>query len=659
MVSPRSARELSFSEKIKLKVLLPLKGVFKEIWRMVPGKVAIILLLVLVAMAVAAVVTMPPGFLDKWESAGYWEDNPIVAPPSWVTYLGYKAAPHQVTYLTEPTEKSFSDGVLSLVYRVNYDLNVNDTPQDLIVKADLPVLCVPNATEPGANVLIFPSIEVNVTRPDGITVVAWRALVSPPPGNVTCGMRVHFKTFREDALASVLTTEFLKVYNLRVPPEIAGPNATYAAYLDAIVRSKIVADIQNIYLTTVGLFISPRPYNEGSIIEYKIQDRAREIESMVNDIKAVLSKVPDNTEDEKEVRNYLQSAVNALAGIVDRAPNVTFTDVMDALIAASNSLKKAYDYSILGNLPADISANIMNIKSNVDKFRERISGTPDLVNPVIAYSPLQGKYTITVRVRYTGLPSSQNVPATVGIIVKGKCYGTLGTASGGVDIATIVLYGTPIALLIGFTVAIATTFIGVIAGIVSGYYGGLVDDAIQRTVDIIGNIPFLPIIIIIGTIAQRMKPNVFGIEVSKPLFIILIYLFVLIIFGWGGLAITVRSMTLSIKEEPYIEAARALGASNRRIIFYHIFPQVMMYAVATLVFNVPSAIITEAALSVLGLRHGWPTWGALLSAARAEYRYDIWWWILPPGLMLSLTSLTFVLLGLAIERIVEPRLRTA
>jgi len=117
-------------------------------------------------------------------------------------------------------------------------------------------------------------------------------------------------------------------------------------------------------------------------------------------------------------------------------------------------------------------------------------------------------------------------------------------------------------------------------------------------------------------------------------------------------------MTLSIKEEPYIEAAKALGASNTRIIFRHIFPQVLMYAAAVLVFNVPGAILTEAGLSVLGLRHGWPTWGSLLASARAENRFDVWWWILPPGIMISLTSLTFVLLGLAIERIVEPRLRT-
>lgn len=659
MARARSAHELTFSEKVKLKVILPLRDIFREIWRMTPGKVAIVLLLILVGMAIAAVAVMPPGFLDQWESARYWEDNPVVVPPAWITALGAKAAPHQATYLKRPAESSFENGVLTLTYRVSYELNVEDTPQDLIVKAELPILCAPNATEAGTTTFIFPLIEVNVTRPDNITITAWRELVTPPPGNLTCGMTRSFKTYRQDALASTLATAFLNNYNLRIPPEIAGPNATYATYLDAIVRSKLVTDIQNVYLTTVGLFVVPKPYGEGSRVEYRIEERVRDIELIINDVRSIISKIPGETGDEKEVISYLQSAVDVLSEIKAKAPNVTFTDVMNALTSASNSLKEAYEWAFLGNLPSEIVANISTVRSNLDKFRERISGTPDLVNPVIAYSPLQGKYDITVSIRYAGLASAQNVSVEVGVIIKGKAYGILGTASGGVDIATIILYGTPIALLIGFTVAIATTFIGVIAGIVSGYYGGIIDDAIQRTVDIIGNIPFLPVIIIIGAIAQKMEPKIFGIGISKPLFVILIYLFVLIIFGWGGLAITVRSMTLSIKEEPYVEAARALGASNKRIIFHHIFPQVMMYAVATLVFNVPSAIITEAALSVLGLRHGWPTWGALLSAARVEYRYDIWWWILPPGLMLSLTSLTFVLLGLAIERIVEPRLRTA
>ncbi|MCD6084156.1 MAG: ABC transporter permease, partial [Desulfurococcales archaeon] len=182
-------------------------------------------------------------------------------------------------------------------------------------------------------------------------------------------------------------------------------------------------------------------------------------------------------------------------------------------------------------------------------------------------------------------------------------------------------------------------------GAVSAYFGGLVDEFLQRVIDVLGNVPLLPILILLVDITP--------VDLRLPVIMI-----VLIVFGWGGLAIVVRSMTLSIKEEPYVEAARAIGAGSARIIFKHIIPQILPYAAATLVFSVPNAILTEAGLSVLGLEHGWPTWGKVLASARMSARYDIWWWILPPGILLAVTSLTFVLLGMAIETIVEPRLRT-
>jgi peptide/nickel transport system permease protein len=221
----------------------------------------------------------------------------------------------------------------------------------------------------------------------------------------------------------------------------------------------------------------------------------------------------------------------------------------------------------------------------------------------------------------------------------------MGTDNIGRDLAQGLLYGFPIALAIGFGTALASTFIGLLVGAVSAYYGGWVDESLQRLVDIIGNVPLLPFLILLVDITP----------VGERLQMIML---VLVIFGWGGLAIVIRSMGLSIKEEPYIDAAKAIGLSNAKIIFKHLIPQVMPYVVASLVFSVPGAILSEAGLSVLGLEHGWPTLGRILADARMAGRYDIWWWILPPGFLLALTSLTFVLLGMAIETIVEPRLRT-
>ncbi|MEM4698721.1 MAG: ABC transporter permease subunit, partial [Acidilobaceae archaeon] len=138
-----------------------------------------------------------------------------------------------------------------------------------------------------------------------------------------------------------------------------------------------------------------------------------------------------------------------------------------------------------------------------------------------------------------------------------------------------------------------------------------------------------------------------------------IIMIILVAFSWGGVAIISRSMALSIKSEPYVEAAKALGASTTRIIFRHIIPQIIPYAMAALVFGVPSAIIAEAGLSVLGIDHGLPTWGRLLADAQANrgVAYNMWWWVLPPGLLLGLFSFAFVALGFTLETIVEPRLR--
>jgi ABC-type dipeptide/oligopeptide/nickel transport system permease subunit len=277
--------------------------------------------------------------------------------------------------------------------------------------------------------------------------------------------------------------------------------------------------------------------------------------------------------------------------------------------------------------------------------------------------PLVGEYEVELVLIYTapGVPARElrklfeegyGVKELL-IVVQGSAYGLMGTDDKGRDIYLGLLYGFPIALLIGFFAAVSSVVIGLIAGVVSGYYGRWIDETIQRTVDVIGNIPLLPILVIIGVALQEMDVN--------PWYRLFTIIGVIVVLGWGGLAIIVRSMTLSIKAEPYIDAAKALGASNARIIFRHIVPQIIPYAMATLVFSVPTAILIEAGLSVLGIHHGLPTWGRMLADARAYVgsggSYGVWWWILPPGILIAVTSLAFVLLGLALETVVEPRLR--
>lgn len=225
-------------------------------------------------------------------------------------------------------------------------------------------------------------------------------------------------------------------------------------------------------------------------------------------------------------------------------------------------------------------------------------------------------------------------------------YGLLGTDKDARDLWSAITYGVRWALLIGLITAFAAVMIGVIYGMTSGYIGGLADVAMQRIAQVIYSLPVLPLLILLAYFVSRS---------------IWILIALLIAFGWVGLQFTVRSMVLQIREQPYIEAAKALGASNIRILFKYVFPQLLPYAFASMALSVPGAILTEAGLSFLGL--GDPelvTWGKILNEANrgGAVLANAWWWILPPGLMIAVTALTFVMIGMALEKIVEPRLRT-
>jgi peptide/nickel transport system permease protein len=629
-----------------IKLLRGVKTAIGEIWRETPGKVGLFLLIFLVALAVLAAVSITPEFLREWESTSLWEDNPIVVPPCWINKLGFKTPQTAQIYIYTPSivSTNATRKQANYTYTYTYTLDTNTPPQDIYIKVKAPLLC---ENETLRNPLLLISIE----RPDGLVVIPWR--ISLSIGNVTtCGALLpEQKTTKELFDLSGVVTSLMTHYNISLPLELIGENKTYQTYATAILRSAIKSELENRYMTILSLFVYPE--YASITLNRDISDLEAIRKSILN-LNDTISSLTNISETYKiRIINSLTLAYNNLTWLIENINTVTYTDYLNTLYNVSGELANAQKWATLAKLPADIRNTIGDVVGKVQKLIEAAIMTDKVVKPVLRFNTLQGDYRINVTLTYVIREAPESISAVVGIIVKGGCYGLLGTADKGIDLAKVILYGTPIALAIGLVTATTSVFIGVFAGIISGYYGGFIDEFIQRTVDILGNIPFLPVMIIIGSIAQTMFAGP-----MKSLYIILLYMVILIVFGWGGLAITVRAMTLSIKEEPYIEAARALGASNRRIIFKHIFPQVLMYATASLVFSVPNAILTEAGLSVLGIRHGWPTWGSVLASARAENRFDVWWWIFPPGIMISLTSLTFVLLGLAIERIVEPRLRT-
>lgn len=282
---------------------------------------------------------------------------------------------------------------------------------------------------------------------------------------------------------------------------------------------------------------------------------------------------------------------------------------------------------------------------------EIIMGKPTVKDENLQFKPLKGRYVFTFKVRTY---SDKDYVGSIVMVFVGRAYGLMGTDNLGRDLALGLIYGFPVALLIGVVTSVMTTAIGALAGIVSGYYGGFIDEAIQRVCDVLNNIPLLPLLILMTFIVKNPASKI---KIS-PLAVIVM---VLIAFGWAGLAIVIRSMVLPIKSQPFIEAAIAAGASKVRVMFKHIFPQVAPFIFAQMIFFTPSAILSEAAISFLGLGDpSIPTWGQILEASyRAQaLQNGFWWWVIPPGLLIMYAAITFVFIAQGLEPIVEPRLRT-
>jgi peptide/nickel transport system permease protein len=207
------------------------------------------------------------------------------------------------------------------------------------------------------------------------------------------------------------------------------------------------------------------------------------------------------------------------------------------------------------------------------------------------------------------------------------------------------LAGARIAFTVGILSALISAVIGTFVGIISGYFGGILDTLIMRFCDIMFCLPGLPFLIVLSAVVGKLS----------------IYLIILLIafFGWPGIARIIRAQTLVLREYPYIESAKVSGAGSIRIITKHILPNVLPLTFLYITFGISGAILTEAALSFLGL--GDPTvmsWGGMLQwAFTTGHTFRAPYWILPPGICISLLSLSFYLIGKGFDEIINPRLR--
>jgi len=221
----------------------------------------------------------------------------------------------------------------------------------------------------------------------------------------------------------------------------------------------------------------------------------------------------------------------------------------------------------------------------------------------------------------------------------------LGTDFMGRDILSQLLAGARVAFMVGVSAAFMSIVIGTTIGMIAGYMGKFVDTLLMRLADMIMVMPTLLVVLILAALFGQLN----------------IWTIVLIIalFRWPGVSRVIRAQTLSLKQRPFIEAAKVAGASHMRIIFRHIMPNVLPLAFLYMTFRVTSAIIIEAALAFLGF--GDPStvsWGMMLQWVwKTGHMFKAPYWLLPPGICISLITLSFYMLGRAMDEVLDPRLR--
>ena len=220
----------------------------------------------------------------------------------------------------------------------------------------------------------------------------------------------------------------------------------------------------------------------------------------------------------------------------------------------------------------------------------------------------------------------------------------LGTDEFGRDVLSRIMYGARIALFVGFTASFAGCTLGLLLGVVSAYWGGKVDLLLERLMDVLLAFPLLILALAIASILGPAVQNVV-IAIAIPIV--------------PRAARVVRATALSVKENPYVDAVHALGASRRRVILQHIVPNVMAPYIIMLTAQLGSAILTEAALSYLGLGTAEPTpsWGLMLSGSAPSYAEKAPWIALFPGIAISLGVFGFNLFGDSLRDALDPKLR--
>ncbi len=228
----------------------------------------------------------------------------------------------------------------------------------------------------------------------------------------------------------------------------------------------------------------------------------------------------------------------------------------------------------------------------------------------------------------------------------------LGLDNNGMDMMTRLMYGGRVSLLVGFVVIFLEVALGIIIGGISGYFGGGVDTALMRFVDLFNSIPFYPVVLIFGSVMDALE--------VLPMVRIFLLMGILGVLGWTGVARVVRGQILSLREQDFMVAAEATGIRTSRRIFKHLVPNVMPLLIVQATAGLGGIIITEATLGFLGLGIKYPlaSWGSIINTASDAFVMTNYWFMwIPAGLLILLTVLGFNFVGDGLRDAYDPKMQ--
>jgi peptide/nickel transport system permease protein len=276
------------------------------------------------------------------------------------------------------------------------------------------------------------------------------------------------------------------------------------------------------------------------------------------------------------------------------------------------------------------------------------------VNPTIALfadpesdpeapTPLKGTYTLVIN--GSTFEEGDQILSTE-FVMHGLVAGWFGTDNYRRDLGVAMLWGTPVALAFGTLASLGTSVLTMTIAAIGVWFGSWLDELIQRITEVNLVLPFLNILIMVGVFYSRSIWTMLGVTILLSIF--------------GAAIKTYRAIFLQVRESPYIEAARAYGASHMRIVFRYLIPRIVPLLIPGLVLGIPTFVFLEATLAVLGLGDPvLPTWGKMINDGfnNAALYNGFYYWILQPAALLMFTGLAFAMVGFAMDRVFNPRLR--